>query len=134
MVLFYPRPTGAERTVMARMWGGVFRSMGRLSTAGLLMVAGPLAAQTQDIQNLAEQVIRRLDLQTDFPTIELPPRPLFSLPAEVLWIVIAVAIAVLLYAFRDLIPGLGARRGGSWDPDDGAFGTTKANAPAVALG
>jgi len=102
--------------------------------SALMVTGGPLAAQApQEIQNLAEQVIRRLDLQTEFP-VELPPRPLFTLPAEVLWVVIIVAVAVLLYAFRDLIPGLRAGRGRGWDADDAGFGAVKTGTPGVALG
>jgi hypothetical protein len=123
---------------MARAaWGGdFFRSARRTLTAGLaLAVTGAtLAAQTsQEIQNLAEQVIRRLDLQTDFPTIEPPPSLPFTVPSEVLWLIIAIAVAILLYAFRDLIPGLRARRG-DWGTDDAEFSRAKPGTPALVLG
>jgi hypothetical protein len=121
---------------MARMtWGGYLQGAARLLPAGAALVAmvGPLAAQTsQEIQALAEQVIRRLDLQTDFP-VEFPPRPLFTVPGEVLWLIIIVAVAVLLFAFRDLIPGLRARQA-RWDDDGAEFGAVRAGTPAVALG
>src|SRR5262245_41251625 len=68
-------------------------------------MSAPVGAQTpQEVQKLAEQAIRRLDLQTTLPT---GPEPYFftlKLPSEVLWVVIVVAIGVLLYAFRDMIP------------------------------
>src|SRR5262249_19630963 len=66
--------------------------------------AGRLIAQTpQDAQSLAEEAIRRLGLQTSFPVVPEPFRFSLKLPGEVLWVVIAVGLAVLLYAFRDLI-------------------------------
>jgi hypothetical protein len=102
--------------------------------AGLALTVGLVAAQSpQEIQALAEQVIRRLDLQTEFP-VELVPRPLFTLPAEVLWLVIIIAIGVLLYAFRDLIPGWRTRRDGGWAADEMDYGGGRAGSPAAALG
>ena len=72
------------------------------------------AAQTpQEVQKTAEQVIRRLDLQTKLPTGPEPFRFSIKLPSEVLWLVIAVAIGVLLYAFRDMIPLLRWARTGA---------------------
>jgi hypothetical protein len=141
--------------------------------AVLAMQIWPALAQAQqDVQSTAEDVIRRMDLQTeirrtDSPTVirrtgsateiprtdsqtqipgtgsetqipgtgspteiprtdsqtEIPradsqtevtptPEPArFKLPSEVLWVVVAVALAVLLYSFRDVIPFL--RPGGS---------------------
>jgi hypothetical protein len=123
---------------MARAaWGGnFFRSGRRIFTAGLALavMGGTLAAQTsQEIQNLAEQVIRRLDLQTDFPTIEPPPNLPFTVPSEVLWTIIIIALAILLYAFRDLIPGFRARRG-DWGTDDAEFDSARPGTPAMVLG
>jgi hypothetical protein len=103
-------------------------------TAAAFAVGTVVAQTSQEIQALAEQVIRRLDLQTEFPAELPPPRPLFTIPAEVLWLVIAVAIGVLLYAFRDLIPGLGMRRDGGWAADDMEFAGGRAGTPAAALG
>jgi hypothetical protein len=96
----------------------------------------PAAAQTpQEVQKAAEQAIRRLDLQTKLPTGPQPPRffPM-KLPDEVLWIVVAVAIAVLLYAFRDMIPILRLGRGGDWSTDEAVPGEVKARPPAAVLG
>jgi hypothetical protein len=124
---------------MARAaWGGnFFRGRRRILAAGLALAitGGTLAAQTsQEIQNLAEQVIRRLDLQTDFPTTEPPPRiPLFTVPSEVLWTIIIIALAILLYTFRDLIPILRTRRR-DWSADDLEFSGARPGTPAVALG
>ena len=99
------------------------------------VLCGPLAAQTpQDLEKTAEQVIRKLDLQTTLPRD--PERPHFTLqlPGEVLWLVIIVAAGVLLYAFRDLIPIWQWGRGGTWSGEEAAPGDGQARAPAVVLG
>src|SRR5262245_50023912 len=103
------------------------------AAAVLALSGGRLAAQTpQDVQQLADQAIRRLDLQTSFPVVpELPRLP--SLPAEILWIVITIAVAIMLYVFRDLIPILRSSRGENWMSED-ATGGGKAGSPAAALG
>ena len=91
--------------------------------AMLALAGSRVAAQTpQEVQRRADEAIRRLDLQTDFPTLPELPRFKFSLPPEVLWIVIAVAIAILLYAFRDLIPILRSAQGEDWASDEGGPG------------
>src|SRR5262245_36323320 len=107
-----------------------------LAILAMLALAGsPVAAQTsQEVQRRAEEAIRRLDLQTDFPTLPELPRFKFSLPPEVLWIVIAIAIAILLYAFRDLIPILRSAQGEDWASDQGGPGDRKIGTPTAALG
>jgi hypothetical protein len=103
------------------------------AAAMLAFLGSRLAAQTpQDVQQLADQAIRRLDLQTNFPVVPEPIR--LSLPSEVLWIVIGVAVAIMLYAFRDLIPILRSSRGEDWMSDDAIGGGGKAGSPAAALG
>jgi len=104
--------------------------------AMLTLSGSRVAAQTpQDVQRLAEQAIRRLDLQTDFPAApELPRFKLPQLPPELLWIVIAGAVAVLIYAFRDLIPILRSRQGSDWATDEGGEGNGKPGTPAAVLG
>ena len=100
----------------------------------LALLGVHVAAQSpQDVQQLADQAIRRLDLQTTFPVVPELPR-LFSLPAEVLWIVIGVAAAVMLYAFRDLIPMLRSPQGDDWMSEEAFGGGGKAGSPAAALG
>jgi len=102
----------------------------------MLALAGSrAAAQTPgEVQRLADQSIRRLNLQTDFPLVPEPPGFNLKIPPEVLWIVTAVAVAVLLYTFRDLIPILRASRGGDWTTDDGGQGGGRVGTPAAALG
>jgi hypothetical protein len=107
---------------------------GLFGAAALALSRGSVAAQSpQEVQQLADQAIRRLDLQTTFPVVPELPR-LFSLPAEVLWIVIGVAAAVMLYAFRDLIPMLRSPQGDDWMSEEAFGGGGKAGSPAAALG
>src|SRR5262245_56583618 len=78
-------------------------------------LAGSLAAQTpQEVQRTAEQAIHRLDLQTELPREQETLLFSIKLPAETLWLVIAVALGVLIYSFRDMIPVLRRTRGGAW--------------------
>ncbi len=65
------------------------------------------AAQTErDAQSAAQEAIRRLDLQTE---VTREPEPFrIRLPPELLWVVIAVALGVVLYSFRDMVPLLRA--------------------------
>ena len=100
----------------------------------LALLGVHVAAQSpQDVQQLADQAIRRLDLQTTFPVVpELIPR--FSLPSEVLWIVIGIALVIMLYAFRDLIPMLRSPQGDDWMSEEAFGGGGKARSPAAALG
>src|SRR5713101_2995140 len=92
----------------------------------LFVLCRPLPAQTpQEVQAIAEQAIRRLDLQTTLP--REPERPRFSipLPAEALWLVIAVAVGVLIYAFRDMLPIWRLGQGGAWSADEMLPGDVK---------
>jgi hypothetical protein len=56
------------------------------------------------------------------------------LPSEVLWVVIIVALAVLLYAFRDMIPIFGLGRGGAWTEDGVDPDEVKRRTPEATLG
>jgi hypothetical protein len=104
--------------------------------AMLAFAASRVAAQTpQEVQRRAEEAIRRLDLQTDFPSVpELPTFKLPSLPPELMWIVIAAAVAILLYVFRDLIPILRSAKSEDWTTAEPGQGDGKVGMPAVALG
>jgi hypothetical protein len=96
--------------------------------------ARPLWAQApQDMQALAEQAIRRLDLQTE---LLRKPEPFvtLTLPPETIWVAVLVGIAVLLYAFRDMIPVLRAGHGGVWPQDDAGMAPRGTRTPAVVLG
>jgi hypothetical protein len=103
------------------------------AAAMLALWGGRVVAQTpQQIQQLADQAIRRLDLQTSFPVV--PEFIRFSLPPGVLWIVIGIAILVMLYAFRDLIPILRSSQGNDWMSEEAFGGGGKVGSPAAALG
>jgi hypothetical protein len=105
--------TDAGTEVRSRQPGPRMFAGRRLAAAWLAAVlaagamTGPLAAQTaQQIQSAAEQAIRKLDLQTELPR---EPRPWtvpwhFDMPTWVLWAVIALAIVILVFVFRDSIP------------------------------
>jgi hypothetical protein len=106
---------------------------GVTAAAASALSRGHVAAQSpQDVQQLADQAIRRLDLQTSFPVV--PELIRFALPSEVLWIVIAVALVVMLYAFRDLIPILRSPQGDNWMSEEAFGGGGTAGSPAAALG
>ena len=97
--------------------------------------SNPLRAQqTQDAQTLAGQAIHRLDLQTELRREPEPSGFKFSLPAETLYLAVIVGVAVLLYAFRDMIPILRSGRGGVWDDDEAGSLQTGPRAPEVVLG
>lgn len=86
----------------------------------------------QDVQALAEEAIRRLDLQTEL--LRGPEAVTLTLPPETIWVAIVVGVAVLLYAFRDMIPVLRAGHGGAWPQDDAGMAGSGTRAPAVVLG
>jgi hypothetical protein len=105
-----------------------------IAASALVIAAGPLAAQTpQQVQQAADDAIHRLDLQTEFPRGPEPLNWHFELPPETLWVVIAIAIAVLLYAFRDLVPFWRPGGGDAWAEQEGAPGVTAPGNEAVIL-
>src|SRR5215471_14746516 len=107
----------------------------RSSLLACFLVASPVAAQTPpEVQKTADEVIRRLDLQTVLPHEPEKPRFSIKLPEQVLWIVIAIALGVLLYAFRDMIPILRWGQGGAWDTGEAGADVVEARSPAVVLG
>ena len=121
--------------------GGIAESLRRallavVAATLLALASGPLAAQTpQEVQKTAEQAIRKLDLQTELPREPERPRITLKLPNEVLWVVIAIALGVLLYAFRDMVPILRLwGRDGAWSADEAVTGEVEARAPEAVLG
>jgi hypothetical protein len=107
---------------------------GLLGTVAPIVTAGPLAAQTpQQAQRAAEEAIRKLDLQTEFPRGAEPLNWHLDLPPEILWVVIAIALGVMLYLFRDLIPLLRSGAGGTWAAEETALGETSPGNPAVVI-
>jgi hypothetical protein len=128
----------AEKRTLKKMLRGVAtgRAAGvRRAVVALIMLAahaaglgaGPLAAQQSQapqppsdtaIQTLADQAIRRLDLQTELLRQPEPFGWRLNLPPEALWFAVVVGVAVLFYAFRDMLPFLGMRRDGAWQLDE----------------
>jgi len=107
---------------------------GLAAASAPLITARPLAAQTpQQAQQAADEAIRRLDLQTDLPRGTEPLNWHLDLPPETIWIVVAIALGVLLYAFRDLIPALRSGTGGAWAEDAIAPGETTPGDQAVVI-
>jgi hypothetical protein len=105
-----------------------------VAASALGVLARPLAAQApQEVHKIAEQAIHRLHLQTALPREPEKTRFTIKLPAEVLWLVIAVAIGVLLYSLRDMLPVWRLRHGGTWTAEDGLTGEAKGRAPAAVL-
>lgn len=90
-----------------------------------------IARAADDVQKLAEQTIRRLGLQTDFPHQPEPYK--LQLPAEVLWAVIIIAIGIMLYAFRDMIPGFGLGHGSAWSDQEAGSGASQVRTPEATL-
>lgn len=133
--------TGAEG-------GGCGRSLGRALTAAMSLVRPAvltllsmlatrgLRAQTPDqIQSAAADAIRRLGLQTEFPRGPEPLNFHFSLPPDTLWVVIGLAVAVLLYSFRDTIMAAWRLRGTeTWSAQEGESAAAAAGNEAVVLG
>jgi len=113
-----------------------WRAFVALAGSSGLMAAWPWVVQArEDVQRLAEQAIRRLDLQTGLPT---PQEPLFrlklpTLPAEVLWLVIIVAVGILLYSFRDAIAQLAFGQGSHWLKDEAGADAPGQRAAMVVL-
>jgi hypothetical protein len=107
----------------------------RYSLLALFLLCLPLAAQTpQEVQRAADESIRRLDLQTVLPREPEKPRFTIQLPPEVLWLVIAIAIGVLLYSFRDMLPIWRWGKDGSWTAAETDPGSVEARTPDVVLG
>jgi hypothetical protein len=127
---------------MAKAGGGATNLrhavIGFATTAALAIGTGSPSAQNAgerrsppEMQSMAQDAIHRLDLQTDFPREPEPFR--ITLPPETLWLVIAAAIGVLLYAFRDMIPILRMAGGGAWTSDEAVAGDLARKDPSVAL-
>jgi hypothetical protein len=127
-------PRGRTPSVTAGLrWTATAAALLALIAVGVCN--NPLRAQeTPDAQTLAEQAIHRLDLQTELRREPEPSGFHFSLPAETLYLAVIVGVAVLLYAFRDMIPILRSGRGGVWDDDEAGSLQTGPRAPEVVLG
>jgi hypothetical protein len=100
----------------------------------LLWPAHRLAAQTADeVQAAADGAIRRLGLQTEFPHGPEPLNFHLDLPPETLWVVVAIAVAILLYAFRDTLTAWRRGGAGAWAEEAGELDATKPSSEALVL-
>lgn len=106
----------------------------------LLLLGGAAAAWTHaaraadDVQKLADQAVARLGLQTDLPRVPEPLKFRLQLPSEALWLVIIIAICVLLYAFRDMIPILRFGRNAAWTDGEANSAEDGLRTPETTLG
>ena len=133
-------PTGCAagvRRTSITVWVAVLVAVvAVLWTNPLAAQSSPAAQSASDstIQTLADQAIRRLDLQTE---LQRQPEPLWwrlKLPPETVWIAVIVGLGVLLYAFRDMLPLLRVNRDGAWELEEAGAAETRSRAPAIALG
>lgn len=98
-----------------------------------ILPAAPVAAQNQDPRAAAEQAVRRLGLQTEFPhEPELKPLRI-QLPPEAIWLMAAIGLALLVYMFRDMLPALGFAPRGGVDAEEEGIGGTVAKPPEQVL-
>lgn len=126
---------------------GCGRSLGQALTAAISLVrpavlalvsmltAHGLWAQTPDqVQSAADDAIRRLGLQTEFPRGSEPLNFHLNLPPDTLWVVIGLAGAILLYSFRDTIMAAWRTKGtGAWSAPEGESAAAAAGNEAVVL-
>lgn len=97
------------------------------------MLGAPVTAQNQDPRAAAEQAIRRLDLQTELPHDPERKPVRIQLPAEAIWLMAAIGLALLLYMFRDMLPALGFAPRGDVDAEEEGIGGTVARPPEQVL-
>lgn len=76
-------------------------------------VAGTAFAQSADkIGTARTAAIQKLDIQTEFPTTKPPPEPInwghwnFTIPPELLWVLLAVLIAVAIWMLWEPLIGI----------------------------
>jgi hypothetical protein len=123
---------------------GCASAIGRLTTRGrrsiliasaiLLFAAAPLVAQTaEQAEKAAQDAIRKLDLQTELP-VPKPEQPPWhpKLPPELIWVVVAIAAGLLVYAFRDVIPIWRQSTRAAWEQENDP-GEVAPATPAVVL-
>jgi hypothetical protein len=109
------------------------RALIAIAAAATLAAQIALAAtQTErDPQSAAREAIRRLDLQTE---VTRQPEPFhISLPPELLWLVVAIALGAVLYVFSDMIPFLRLRGGDSWSEEEAMAADIAQRDPTVVL-
>jgi hypothetical protein len=104
------------------------------AVSALPVAVRPLAAQSpQEIQKFAEQAMQRLHLQTELPREAEKTRFSIKLPPEAIWLVIAVAIGVLLYSLRGMLPIWRLSGSAAWTAEGDLAGNAIASTPAAVL-
>jgi len=93
------------------------------------------AVQRERAEQAAKDSIRSLDLQTDLTLDTSKPFRLspIHIPQEVLWVALALAAALLLYAMRDQLMNLFRPAGTGWEPPPPAAGEVKVGSETDAL-
>jgi hypothetical protein len=99
-------------------------------------LTGPsLRVPAERVDQAAKDSISTLDLQTTFPKRNEPPRVPWriAVPEWLIWIAVAVGVAVALYALRDTLLGLLGRRKEQWEAPEAGGKERAADAGADAL-
>jgi hypothetical protein len=93
------------------------------------------AASRLDLQqDLPDRVSRQLDLQSELPKDDPPPKWNLRFPRELLWALFGVGLILLLYALKDVIPAFGTGEGRwSEEPTPDAASATNGAAAAAAV-
>jgi hypothetical protein len=133
--LLIPYPSGGTMARCGKFGCAARRHRLRFTLIILAFVglAAPVAAQTQDPRVAAEQAIRRLGLQTELPHDPEQKPFQIQLPAEALWLMVAIGLALLVYMFRDMLPALGFAPRGQVDAGEEGIDGTVAKPPEQVL-
>jgi hypothetical protein len=89
----------------------------------------------EQVEQAAKDSIRSLDLQTQLVIDKSKPFRLspFSIPQEVVWLAIAIAVALLLYAMREQLMNLFLPAKTGWEPPPPGVGEVKIGSETDAL-
>jgi len=116
------QPAGQDRPVAPRS-----AAVPRPNALPPVPVPRPPRASIERIDEATKASISALDLQTDFPRRVEPTR--IPLPAWIIWVLIIVLVAIVLFAMRDSLLGLVRRSDEGWEAPAAAAGE-----PELALG
>jgi hypothetical protein len=122
--------TRSNPPLRLRRWPLRARAAAWLVAIGMLVAAAPAAAQTSPAQ-AARDSIRTLGLQR-----ELPQDPVeksswnIKIPPEVVWAILICGLALVLYAFRDMVPIWRLWPGHGWENPAADQPATLAQEPA----